>query len=789
MSPAHRRPAQKPIAWLAALLLLLPAAYSQTARPSPSPSPSPSPTPEPAPSSTASASAATANTTTTGTFPAGTQTFRVPLRNLIGMEGSIMLRNDRAIYTLFMPIPARYKVLRCRLVLDYTNSVSLLVHRSSLSVALNDRILRQMRLDPNFPSNVVTVDFPVSLLKPNFNQVQFIVAQRSTERCQDPNAAELYTQINPDTSYFEAEMIPQPVPLRLSAIRDIVDEKLWLPYSFHLVFPGGTSQDETMLSWGSIVTQGVALALGAQPFRVSHSEGIREGRDNIVIAPRNALSAFLTAPEISMITGSFIGVKTLKDDPSNYLIVISGNTPDEVGQAALAFSLINFPLPDSQFALVDRLAIPEKPVYIRNSPLSLAGSYSLRRLGYRTRTIRGFNTGAFEVPIYLPGDLSQNDMSNVEMRLNFVYGSAFRNDSVLNVFINDTFHQSFRINNLNGAYHAQQKIFLPTRGFLPGRNVIRIAPLMVPLETDECQLDQVENLLFTLYDDSLLVMPDLQKGAILPSLGLLSQTGFPYTASPDGTETSVYITSREPDSINAAWTFLGKTAQISGTLLHRAEITYRMTRSRRNLLVVGPASALPDEVTNGAPISLADLGRYRYKVSANPEPGSALPSGLDEVINRIRGNSPEAKLILDRPDVVEMDARAKLEDSIVMASFETPTQMGFLTTILTAPTSEKLLAGMNFLQERTFWNRLLGDLAAWQTKNDSLMVSKVAPEFTYGASSLAGRARESMRREPIVFAIVTILVLALAGLLTRYVLASRKREMEASERKDKNDPL
>lgn len=769
---------------LLALFPLLPA-RAQTATPTPQPSPTP------AVSATQAASniAATASTERTGNFPAGTQTFRIPLRNLMGMEGSVMLRNDRAIYTLFMPIPARYKVLRCRLVLDYTNSVSLLVHRSSLSVSLNDRILRQMRLDPNFPSNIVTVDFPVSLLKPDFNQLQFIVAQRSTERCQDPNAAELYTQLNPDTSYLEAEMIPQPVDLRLAAIRDIVDEKLWYPYPFHLVFPGGTSQDETMLSWGSIVTQGVALALGAQPFRVSHSESLREGRDNIVIAPRNALSAFLTAPEISMVTGSFIGVKTLKDDPAHYLIVISGNTPEEVGQAALAFSLINFPLPDSQFALVDRLAIPDKPVYIRNAPLSLPGSYSLRRLGYRTHTIKGFNTGAFEVPIYLPGDLSANDMSNVEMRLNFVYGSAFRPDSTLNIFINDTFHQSFRLNNLAGAYHSQQKIFLPVRGFLPGRNTIRISPLMVPLETDECQLDQVENLLFTLYDDSLLVMPSLLQGAILPSLGLLSQTGFPYTASPDGMDTSVYLTSREPDTINAGWTFLGKTAQISGTLLHRAEITYRATRSRRNLLVVGPASTIPDEVTNGAPISLSELGRYRYKISANPEPGSSLPSGLDEALNRLRGNTPEAKLILERPDVVEMDAKAKLEQSIVLAQFETPTQMGFLTTILTAPSSEKLLAGTNFLQERTFWNRLLGDLAVWETKNDSLAVTKVSPEFTYGATSIIGRAREGMRREPLVFAIVTILVLALAGLLTRYVLAARKRQVTSPERKDKNDPL
>lgn len=756
----------------------LPAQFTPQPAPTPEPAPSPAASPTPAPTQPARQIAASAVTADTARFPQGTLRFRLPVRNLIDKENSIILRNDRAAYTLFVPIGARYQVLRCRLHLSYTNSISLLAHRSVMSISMNDVILHQVRLDPQFPSDSIVVDIPPRLLKNDFNRLQFFVAQRSTERCQDPNSPELYTQIDPDASYLEAEMIPTPVPMRLSSLRDIIDEKLWYPYPFHIVFPDSAVQEESFLSWGSIVSQGIGLSLGVQPFRVTHANALRPGMDNIVIGTSTSLTRFLTATEIGAINGSFLGVKQMPDDPKHYMIIISGRSEEEVGQAAMAFGLVNYPLPDAQYAQVDRLALPEKPMYIRNSPLKLPGSYTLRRLGYKTQTIKGFNTGAVEIPMYMPGDLSRNDMSNIELRLNFVYGAASRGDSTLNFFVNDTFHQAIHLNRLEGARHSGHKIFLPTRGFSPGRNVLKIAPVLVPYITGECELDQIENLLFTLYDDSAVVIPPLAKGAILPSLGLLSQTGFPYTASPDGVETSVFVSSREPDALNATWTFLAKIAQISGTMMHRAELSFRLPRSKRNLLVVGPVDSLPEDVTRGLAVAPTEIGRYRYKVSTNPTPGSALPTALEEFFNRLRGAETDTGLILEEPSAVEMGGVAKLAERIVLVQGESPINLGFAATVVTGPDSAKLLAGMNVLQQREFWDDLVGDLASWNMEPDSLKTAKVAQEFTYGASTVVDRAREGLGRQPFVFAIVIVLALAAVGILARLVLSQRKRSLE-----------
>jgi hypothetical protein len=191
---------------------------------------------------------------------------------------------------------------------------------------------------------------------------------------------------------------------------------------------------------------------------------------------------------------------------------------------------------------------------------------------------------------------------------------------------------------------------------------------------------------------------------------------------------------------------------------------------------------IPDEVVTNATVSPRELGKYRYEVSTNPEPGSVLPTGLEEFLNRIRGKSVEQTLILDKASVAEMDAKARLEENLVMVQFESPFTKGYANTVVTGPDSRRLLEGINILQERLFWNNLKGDVAVWNLKPDSLAVAKVSDEFTYGASNVFQRAKSGLGRQPIVFALVVLLALALVGYLARNVLAQRRRQMHDTGR-------
>ncbi|GAB4180727.1 MAG: hypothetical protein Fur0032_21720 [Terrimicrobiaceae bacterium] len=700
----------------------------------------------------------------------------LPLRRLINENEPILLRNASSIYTLFVPQSARFEVRSCRLTLHFTNSVALLSDRSVLRVVMNDIIVGQYLLDRNNPSRKVAVEIPTRLLKDGFNRLQFIVAQHYTYKCEDPSAPELYTEIDPDSSFIEAVGVLKPVPMRLSHLRWWVDEKIWPTYRFNIGLPGARPMTDLHLAWGAIATQGVALARNYQPFQVNVSNGLREGMDNLIIGTMTELSAYLTATEVGSVNGGFLAIKPMPGDPNHCMVILSGRNEQEVGQTALAFGLVNYPLPDSQFATIERLALPNPAPYVRNAPLDLPGIYGFNQLGFRSRTIKGWNTGGFELPIYMPGDISRDDQSNAELRLHFAYGANMRKDSTFNVFINQQFQTAIRLSDQNGAMHNNHRLFLPMQALQPGRNVVSLLPKMVPMYSNFCEIVQDENLLFTLYEDSEFVFPKALRRARLPSLGLFSQTAFPFSAPPDGVETAICVAGKDEASVCAAWTVLGKIAQISGALLHRSEITFKLPRSQKSLLVVGPRDALPTELLERAPVSPMEVGRIRYVVSAIPKPQKIATSGIEEFLQKIRGGQV-AKAEPEAPATAELNLTADLAEETVAIQYESPFHLGYPVTLITAGDSAMLLEGAQALQDRRIWDNLIGDLAVWSAKPDSLAVAKVGPDFIYKSTSVVTRVATRFDANPWLLGVVLVGTLAGLGWLAAWAL--RKREAQA----------
>lgn len=700
------------------------------------------------------------------------QSYRLPLRRLIPLESPILLRNASSTYTVFVPQSARFQPKSYGLRLKFTNSIALLSERSVLRVVMNDVIVAQYYLDRTKPMNDVELEIPLNIVKTGFNRMQFIVAQHYTYKCEDPSAPELYTEINPDQSYMTTTGEWKPVTERLSFLRWWVDEKLWTPYQFNICMPSSGAMTDLHLAWGAIATQGIALALNNQPFRVSSATALRPGMDNIVIGTMNELSPFLTATEVGTINGSFLAIKTLPGDATHCMIILSGRNEQEVSQTALALGMVNFPLPDSKYAIVDQMTLPDA-AYIRNAPVKVPGIYSFRQLGFKTSTIKGWNTGTYALKIYMPGDISKDDDSNVELRLHFVYGAGCRKDSAFNIFINNQFQTAIRLKEVEGELHSDHRVYLPMQSFQPGLNEINLTPKMVPLVSNQCEILQDENLQFTLYDDSSFVFPKAMKKARLPSLGLFSQTAFPYSAPPDGAETAVFVSGKEIETVCAAWTLMGKMSQISGALLFRSEISQKLPRSRKSLIVVGPRDEVPPELFGKAPISPLQVGKMRYVVSTSPKPEKFATSSIEEFLQKMRGqsaarNEPEA------PSTVELNVTADLIDDVVATQFESPFHTGYPVTVFTAWDADNLLAGMNMLQEREFWDNLSGDLAVWSTRPDSLAVAKVGTDFIYKATNLVTRVSSRFDQQPWFFAVILVIILVLLGLGIRSIL--RKRE-------------
>jgi len=736
-------------------------------------SPSPGPTPEDEEAETAAIEGAESE-----------DEFTLPLRKLIGPEEPIMLRNARSIYTLFVPIPARYEMDSCKLRLRYTNSISLLPERSQITILVNDRVVHQEALLPDKPNNILEIDIPTEILEPGFARLQFQVAQHYTLECEDPAAPELFTSIDPDNSMLIAEMVPRDITTRLSRLHDYIDEKLWNTYDFHVCLPGAATYEDQHLSWGNIVSQGVGLSLLVNPLQVSTSKELRPGVDNIIVGTLEELSVYLTASEISSINGSFIALKTLPGDKKHFALIITGRTEEEVSQAALAFAYINFPLPDSQFALVTDFQLAPKESFIRNAPLTNEGVYQFKDLGFDSHTIKGWNAGGFQLETYFPGDLTPNVPGNLELRLNFVYGANFRADSVLNVFVNNQFQQAVRLNDPSGGVHYDHRIYLPVRAFQPGRNTVDIYPVMVPSYTHDCEMIQEENLLFTLYDSSGFVLPSIPRGTILPNLGSFSQAVFPFSGEPDGSRMAMHIANRSPETITAGWTLMAKMAQISGALLYRSEISFTLPKIDRNLIVVGEVGSISEEVLQTSPVSPLDVGRMQYLVSVSQIPTRQEVNPVQEFLSKFGKTEDATENPLRTPATVKMGMNANLTESTVLLQFENPFAPGLAAMILTSPSDKSLLAGVNLLQDRRLWDRLKGDLAVWRESPETLAVAKVGGDFRYGSDSVAARVTTTFNREPWILAAVLIGCILLLSWIAMSLLKRRRRDKEEDQADD-----
>ncbi len=747
-------------------LLSLPGALAQRTTP---------PTPPAVPAGPTQTTPATA---TERQVPGQSSIIRLPLRQLIGAEEPIFLRNSTSTYTVYVPLSPRYDVKSVKLHLRFTNSIALLSERSVMRVVINNKIIGQYYLTRDQPNHNVDLEVPLEYFQDASNELQFIVAQHYTLECEEPAAPELYTEILPDESYFEAVVTMNDIFPKLSLLRDLIDQKLWDPYKFHIAMPGGTGSgmSDDALSLGSVVTQGVALNLDYRPAVVTTGNALSAGVDNIVVGTASALTPYLTSAEQGSINGSFIAVKQLPGDSEHFMLLISGTNAEEVAQAAYAFSLFNFPLPDSQYAQISQIDFPDEPFYLKNAPIQDPGIYSFRQLGYdKMRTIKGFNTGSYQIEAYMPGSLSSDDASNVELRLHFVYGAALRSDSVLNIFVNQEFQYAIRLDQIRGDVLDDFRVYLPVRAFQPGRNVVDIAPRMVPLITDQCELQQVENLLFTLYNDSDMVIPRLARKTRLPNFNLFSQTGYPFTAAPDGFDLAVMVTERNNTTICAAWMLMGKMAQINSSVLSRAEMTFDVPKSQKNVIVVGPVDTLPDEMMQTAPISPQRLGRARSLVSVSPRPEASAVGPFEEFLAKVRGTEVE-RGEPDQPQTVSMVMQSEGKDDSIAFSYENPFHTGYAAAVFTAPSSDLLYRGLYNLQDRRYWDNLSGSVMVWNNETaKSLTTAQIGPEFLYGVRSSVLQATNRFSSNPILFTIIVFGALGLLALLLRLMLSKRER--------------
>jgi hypothetical protein len=713
----------------------------------------------------------------------------VPLSNLSSRVGPIRLTRMDGSASLSIPAARRENIKSAVLHLVTTNSISL-KERSQLVVRLNNRTVAQLQLSARQPEITADIRLPAELLQPGYNQLSFKVAQHSQDvECEDPNAPELWTEIDTTASVLRLQTELKPLTPQLSDLNDLFDPKQQTLQKINIVTAGHPDSD-AILSAGGMLAQGIGVKfrylmpeirqLDAQAAAGGNGSGnaapglastTLAGADNLLVGTAAALKPYLDSKIIEQIKGSFLAVYPMPDG-QHFLMVVAGRDDKEVQRAAETFAWQRLDLPAQSQWNISNFTPPKMPDYLPQANIAAQGLYNFKQLGFNTAAFSG-NTSA-EVNINLPPDVYAQEDAQMEFRLNFSQPAKVNSEITVNLFLNDVFQRSITIDERQGGYYENYRLSLPLRNFRPGTNVLSFRPAVIP--QNACA--QTGPSPMALFDDSSVKVPYMYRFAQLPDLARFSSNAFPYVSQSDGRQLSLQVADKDSATIGAAWTLLGKLAQKQTVPLSAAQITFGAPAAQRNVLIVGNVATLPHDVLGDAPWKLD--GSLTFTGASIPMASPSPESGWFQQQFKTLAGTNRSNAQADYLNT-SITGDARLTRQFLVMQFRAQKLGDATTTVFASASPAQLQEGMRQLVAPAYWNNLAGDVSLLTLGKPDVATQRIGATYNEGKIGKTEYIGYIGSKYPWTMYGVTVLALAVLALLCLRLLRSflrRRRNVD-----------
>lgn len=664
---------------------------------------------------------------------------KVPLTRLAPVQ-TTRLQGHSAGHWVKLPIPERWEIEKATLHFSYVNSTALISRTSRLIVLLNGRPLAQVTLQAQSPVGDVAVILPPRLLKPGYQDLEFNVIQHYTLDCEDPTAPEMWTVLELDKSYLDFEYRLKPVPLQLKAVSNFLfDSRLSGDNRVHLVIEE-LSPEEAELA--GLIASGLAVRFDYRPVVFSVSQTLQPRMDNVLIGEAKFVKSVLgeRSPEVK---GAFLSLMPLPvkeeggarrglSDAGHALIVVAGEKPEQVRDAARTLASVSFPYPGTASMEVKEIRFPPVEESRGKTLLAPGEKYAFQTLGFETTTFRGMRPGSRSLELRIPSHFMAKSNDFFWVSLHMAYGSGMRKDSVLNVFFNEKYISSIFLENPQGGIFRNYQIPIPAYQMKRGRNTLTFSPALTPLITGWCEYIQTENLLLTIFGDSSLRLPPMASWVDLPRMELFFQDGFPFTRWPDGRDTVIFLAEKSMNTLSAALNLLAISSQKIGYPAFGARFTFDAPKEpNREILAVGPAAQIPQDLLKAAPVRFSRDGSISYPQLKKADPESRdEDSWIRRLLSRFI-SPPAVERTLSPPRAAFSRQVSGLGgEKALFSQFQSPYQIGRSVVLLSAASSQDLLRGAVMMWEPVVQGRIAGDLA---------ILELTYPEFQVASTELGSK--------------------------------------------------
>ncbi len=728
-----------------------------------------------------------------------------PLSAFKGDAVPMDLRGASARQTLSIPVPHRLDIDQASLQLSFTNSIGV-VEGSVLGVEFDQRPIAQLPLRGSKPRTNARMNLPLPEMAPGYYELAFEASQHYSSGCEDPTRASLWTKVDMQQSQLVAKAKLRRLNPVLSQLPQLVDPKLWTYYRLNVLTPPSLAT-ATVFEAGSLVSQGTALLLDYAPMGVQHQPLVQvDGKtrdrqanntvlsgidfsqvsagDVVVLGTRDSLMPYLRQDELNRINQGYLAIFPRPDQPEYFVLLVAGNSEDQLLEASKALASGQLLLPYAERAQLDGLSLPK--IHTRQARgLLMPDSERKHRFsefGFRSTSMQGMGATGIQLMFWSQPDPFAPLKDTIDLEINAAYSPGMNSDSVLNILLNGRYESALALADPRGGRYERMKISIPYAHLQPGWNELLLVADMKPtFMGGECQPITDSHLHTTVFENSTIALNSRGDVTMLPDLDLLQRTGLPLAHEPDGQALRVALSSTSSGTLSAAWTLLGKLAQLNRNALVAADYSLNLAASdgdERSTLLVGVDSSLPPAVSER--LQFPNLKQSKQQPQLQQEAQTEVTFS-----NMLIGLLPESwqnwfglqqsEQLQRIYATAELNADFRRESAMLL--MRDPEQKERSIVVVTSADSDKLAQDVAALVQFEPWSRIAGDTVLWSADSDrpglvrSARLSKPLDEDSIGMQRSIGYF---FTQHPMLFLLLVVVTLALLVLLTHYLLVRRQ---------------
>lgn len=507
------------------------------------------------------------------------------------------------------------------LVLDFGYSPTMLPDLSSLTVMINDEVVRSVPL-PKAGADRTRVEIPIdpSLIVPGENRLNLRLIGHYTRDCEDPLHSSLWANVSNVRSYLDLNFqrvggAPnlQAYPAPFYDAHDIAP--LNLPFVF-----GGAPSNGDLEAAASLASAFGAMA-SYRGFSFPASIGNLPDGDSI---------AFLTPdhmiPELARtITGPSAAIVRHPRDPYSSVLLVMGRDATELKQAAAGLAYAQGGLAGDYIDL----SSGGVPVYAPNSAPRWLQTDRPVRLGELAETKNlvgmGLQPGRLAATFRLAPDLFFWPAEGAKLRTTYNYPRGAwldRERSRLDVTVNGQYVRSLPLQTRGFGFWGKETGVTSHRStanavlpayMLFGKNELGFTYDLQVTDPGACVGQLPRNVMSSIDPSSALDFRGAHHAARMPNLALFTGAGFPFTRTPDLGETAVLMgDAPSAAEIEAFLNLMGQFGDSTGAAATRVAVMRTLQPSRmadKDILVIGSVDlAKNDQLFANSPVRFRNQG-------------------------------------------------------------------------------------------------------------------------------------------------------------------------------------